>query len=90
MTDITDHIDRLIGDNRLEEALDATADALAATPTDELYYRRGKILWRLGRHTEAMGAYAEAAAINPASPAAEAIRQARAIMDFTAPDLYNP
>ncbi len=48
------------------------------------------LYWKLGRRGAAMSDYAAAAAIDPASPAAAALEQARSIMDFYDRNLYNP
>lgn len=56
----------------------------------QLYYRRGKLYWKLGMKAEAMSDYARAEALDPESPAAEALAQAREIMSFFNKDLYNP
>ncbi len=73
--------------NRLPEAL----DALAKLPADaDALYMKGKILWKMGRKAEAMSSYASAVDLNPDSPAAIALAQARQIMNFYNKDLYNP
>jgi len=91
MTDTDRTIDLLIRENRLNEALAAIDSAVTASPeVARFHYLRGKILWRLGRRTEAMSAYLEAEALDPSSPAAEALRHANDIMEFMNPDLYNP
>ena len=73
--------------NRLDEAL----TKIAELPVDEgTLYMKGKILWKQGHRTEAITAYNEAVALNPDSPAAIALTQARQIMNFYNKDLYNP
>ncbi len=69
-------------------ALTARIDARGAD-ADALYHR-GMLYWKLGRRGAAMSDYAAAAAIDPASPAAAALEQARSIMDFYDRNLYNP
>lgn len=73
--------------NRLDEALARVAEL---PENDDTLYMKGKILWKLGRRTEAITAYNEALALNPDSSAAIALAQARQIMDFYNKDLYNP
>lgn len=58
--------------------------------TADAYWRRGRLLWKLGRRGEAMSDYAEAAALDPGSPAVQALEQSRSIMQFYNKDLYNP
>lgn len=59
-------------------------------PMAGLYYHRGKLYWKLGMKAEAMSDYARAEALDPQSPAAGALAQARDIMAFFNKDLYNP
>lgn len=56
----------------------------------DLYYRRGRAYWKLGDKGRAMSDYSHAAALDPSSPAAEALDLCRSIMDFYNTDLYNP
>ncbi len=93
-------IDKLIAENRLDEALAAIDQALSprsdlpGTPSPDnapaLLFLRGKVLWRLGRKGEAISAYEAAAALDSAGPAAVALEQARSVMDFFHHDLLNP
>lgn len=54
------HVDDLLGSGRHEEALRTVAHEIAATPLDEgLWERRLLALYRSGRQTEALEAYAE-------------------------------
>lgn len=59
-------------------------------PTADLYYRRGKLYWRLGQRAAAITDFNEAVAIDPVSPAAAYIAMTGDIMDFYNTDLYNP
>ena len=84
---IMEKILELYNANKLEDAL----EQLKAIPEDaDSLYMRGKILWKMGRRSEAITAYGEAVALNEDSPAAIALQQARQIMDFYNKDLYNP
>ncbi|MDO4318957.1 MAG: tetratricopeptide repeat protein [Bacteroidales bacterium] len=56
----------------------------------DLYYNRGLLYWRLGKRGDAMSDYNRAVALDPASPAAQALTMAQDIMDFYNTDLYNP
>lgn len=84
-------IDELISQNRLDEAISLLDSQIKNGDADDnVYFTLGKLLWRIGRRSEAMDAYNEAIAINPDSPAAVALEQGRAIFDFYNPDLLNP
>ncbi len=65
--------------------------ALDKLPADaDVLYMKGKIRWKMGRKAEAMSSYASVVDLNPDSPAAIALAQARQIMNFYNKDLYNP
>lgn len=97
-------IERLVAEDRLQEAVGRLSDMIAETTSDGrraadpddartvagLYFRRGKLLWRLGNRSSATSDYARAAALDPASPAVKALEHARDVADFFNPDLYNP
>ncbi|MCM1519609.1 MAG: tetratricopeptide repeat protein [Lachnoclostridium sp.] len=84
-------IDELIAAGQLEEAVELLGKAIEADGSDdELYLKRGKVYWRLGRRAEATTDYATAAELNPASPAVRALENARDIEAFYNKDLYNP
>ncbi|MCM1032359.1 MAG: tetratricopeptide repeat protein [Odoribacter sp.] len=69
----------------LTQAIDS-----AVTPDASLFYRRGRLFWQQGLKGEAMSDYGRAAAIDPQSPAVEALKLCNSIMDFYNTDLYNP
>lgn len=69
------------------EALDA---AIAQEATADAYYQRGRLHWRAGNRGAAMSDYNRAVALDPDSPAAEALKLCNEIMDFYNTDLYNP
>lgn len=69
----------------LVDANNTTAEGL-----DDLYFRRGKLYWRLGRRGEATSDYMKAVAVNPSSPASRALENARDVEAFYNKDLYNP
>lgn len=76
--------------NRLDEAR-AALEALAEGPERAwALLMLGRIAWKEGRHSEAMGLYAESARLDPAVGAETALEQARQIMAFYHRDLYNP
>lgn len=56
----------------------------------DLYYQRGRLLWKLDRRSEAISDYEHAVALDPGSPAGTALEMARNIMDYFNPDLLNP
>lgn len=86
-----DQIDRLIKEYKLTEALERLNTAIATDPSDpEALFKRGKVLWRMGERSKATSDYAAAAAIDPDSPAVQALEQARDIENFFNPDLLNP
>lgn len=88
---MTENYRILISKGKLEEALEVLDGLIAVSPDDDkLLFERGKIRWRLGDRAGATGDYAKAVMINPDSPAARALEQARDIADFFNPDLYNP
>ncbi len=98
------NIERLVAEGSLHEAIDLLDDMLAErvsggipeTDTEEarivadLYFRRGKLSWRLGQRAAATSDYAKASDLDSTSPAVKALEQARAVADFFNPDLYNP
>lgn len=87
-------IDRLVADGSLEDAVEQLSACIAAAVSQdalaEMYFRRGKLYWRLGRRADATSDYAKASAIDPSSPAVKALEHARDVADFFNPDLYNP
>lgn len=89
--DIKQDYRQLIYSGRFEEALAVLDSLIEASPDDDtLLFERGKLRWRIGDRSGATGDYAKATAVNPSSPAAKALEQARDIADFFNPDLYNP
>ncbi|MDE6308716.1 MAG: tetratricopeptide repeat protein [Muribaculaceae bacterium] len=84
-------INSYISANRLDEALALISRALNENPQDaEALFARGRINWRKGLRGEAISDYEAAVAIDPASPARIALDQARDVMDFFNPDIFNP
>lgn len=87
----TTTINAYISANRLDEALDLLNKGLNDNPRDaEALFTRGRINWRKGLRGEAISDYEAAVAIDPASPARIALDQARDVMDFFNPDIFNP
>lgn len=72
------------------ETIETLTNQIAAAPTADLYYRRGRLYWKLGDKARAITDYSSATELDPASPATEALRLCRDIMDFYHTDLYNP
>ena len=58
--------------------------------TPEEYYQQGNDLRRRGDYQAAMNAYMEAIALDPESPAVEALRMLQDIKDYYCKDVYNP
>ncbi len=84
-------INSLISANQLDQALEMLNKSLANNPADaEALFARGRVYWRLGKRGDAISDYEAAVAADPASPAAVALEQARQVMDFFNPDIYNP
>ena len=97
-------IEQLVAAGCLQEAIDRLGTVIDSVSGSEvasganvneniladLYFRRGKLLWRLGKRAAATSDYARASALNPTSSAVKALEQARAVADFFNPDLYNP
>jgi len=93
----TRNIDSLVASGRIAEAievltLDITENIGAEDKMSlaDMYFRRGKLYWRLNRRGEATSDYAKASELNPGSAAVKALEQARDVEAFFNPDLYNP
>lgn len=85
------NLEGLVSSGEIEEAVAQLNGLIKAGEADDCtYFTLGKLLWRLGRHSEAMEAYNRAAALNPDSPAVVALEHGKAIFDFFNPDLLNP
>lgn len=72
------------------EALTAAAESADCAELADIFYRRGRLYWKLGQRGAAISDYERAVAIDSESPAAEALKMCRDIMDFYNTDLYNP
>lgn len=84
-------IDALVVSGRYGEAVEQLTGMIDSDPENAvLWFSRGKLLWRMGKHSAAMNDYAHAAELDPSSPAVHALEQAREIAGFFNPDLYNP
>ena len=84
-------IDNLISENKLNEAIVLLTEHLIDYPEDgEALFQRGKLYWRLGERAKATSDNAAAALIDPESPAAQALENARDIEEFFNHDLMNP
>lgn len=78
-------------DLMIKQQLEALNDEIAGAPAnDDAYFRRGLLYWKAGRYGEAISDYERAVALNPSSPAAEALEMSRDVMNFFNRDLYNP
>ena len=84
-------IEELINENRLNDALLLLNNEITQSQNnDKLYFTRGKLHWRLGNKSQAISDYEHAVDINPDSPARIALDNARDVIAFFNPDLYNP
>ncbi len=84
-------IEELINENRLNDALLLlNYEITQSQNNDKLYFTRGKLHWRLGNKSQAITDYEHAVDINPDSPARIALDNARDVIAFFNPDLYNP
>lgn len=89
--DRLDTVRSLASAGNLEEALAMLDSMIGEMPlSDVLLFERGKLRWRAGDRPGATSDYASAVRLNPDSPAARALEQARDVADFFNPDLYNP
>lgn len=74
-----------------DKTLEELNDIIAANPDDaDALYRRGSLLWKMGRRGAAISDFNASAAIDPAGPGATAADHAMSIMNFFNPDQLNP
>ena len=84
-------INNLLKSKRLDEALEAANRAIAANPDDALLlYTRGKVLWCMGRQSDAVTDYTASTLIDPDGPASIALEHAQEVLHYFNPDLLNP
>lgn len=83
-------VEQMMSAGDYDNALEAFNNAIETGGDAELFYQRGRLLWKLGRKTEAMSDYGRAVELDPESQAAVALKMAREVMDFFNRDLYNP
>lgn len=88
--EIRAEVERLLSENKPDDALKVLDKAVEVNNDAVSFYERGRMLWKLGRKTDAMSDYSKAVSIDPESPAAVALQMARDVMDFYNHDLYNP
>ncbi len=87
----TKEINRLVEENRLNEALACIDQCLAENPHDDTaYYAKGIVYWKQGNWKLTIENYLKAVEINPTSPAKQAYEMVMEIINFSNPDLYNP
>ena len=66
-------------------------NALCGDPGNaDLYFERGKLLWKIGNRGGAITDFNMAVGLDPASGAQAYLEMANSIMDFYNTDLYNP
>ena len=81
----------LLEQSKADEAI-AEMEAYCAaggTMDDELFYLLGNAWRKKGNWQMAMNCYLEAVALNPGSPARQALDIANEILDFYNKDMYN-
>ncbi len=84
-------INRLIEENKLEQALVHLEERLACDLRDDAaYYLKGSLFWKQGDWKKAIENFLKAVEINPESPARQAYEMVMEIINFSNPDLYNP
>lgn len=87
----TDKIKNLLREGRVAEAIDTLKNAIASQPTDDhAHYLLGNAYCRLSDWRNAIASYHEAIVLNPQSPAVEAEKKVKEILNFYCHDLYNP
>lgn len=94
-------VDSLVSAGSVAEGVERLTDVVQSVDNEvmsadekkqlaEIYFRRGKLLWRMSRRAEAQSDYGRALSLDPQSRAALALEQAREVAAFFNPDLYNP
>lgn len=73
-----------------EEIAQLRARIIGTENDCEIWYQIGRIEWKSGNRARAITAYNKSLELDPSGPAAIALEQARAIMNFYNKDLYNP
>lgn len=86
-----DNIHQLIATNKIQEAIAQLDNIIADTPDHhDAIFLRGKLHWRMGNKSAATSDYCRANRLCPGGPATRALENARDIIDFFNPDIYNP
>lgn len=85
------HITELISDGRLQEAIEELNTIISSEPDNhDAIFARGKLYWKLGNQSAATADYTRASELQPDGPATRALENARDIIDFFNPDIFNP
>ena len=89
------HIQQLIADCKVDDAISALSEAIPALGDDtdgraRAFYLLGNAYGKLGNWREAIHNYCCSMELDPDGPATEAYRRACEILDFYNHDLYNP
>lgn len=81
---------QLIDSDHPRSAASMLSALIAGSPNDdELYYLRGCAYAKLAAWQGAMESFMQAVALNPQSPAAEALNMVQGILDFYNKDIYG-
>ena len=89
------HLQQLIADCKVDDAISALSEAIPALGGDtdgraRAFYLLGNAYGKLGNWRDAIHNYCCSMELDPDGPAAEAYRRACEIVDFYNLDLYHP
>ncbi len=86
-----DNIHKLIASDKIQEAIAMLDQIITDTPDHhDAIFLRGKAYWRIGNKSAATSDYCRASKLRPEGPATRALENARDIIDFFNPDIFNP
>lgn len=89
--DLPSNIQNLIDKGMNDEAIEKMNELLMSEPDNAAFnFMMGKLLWKVGKRSEAMSFYLKADKLNPDGPARRAIEMSRDIESYFNPDLLNP
>ncbi|MDE6011014.1 MAG: hypothetical protein K2F87_06195 [Muribaculaceae bacterium] len=79
-----------ISEDTMAQLETLSARIVADSRDEEALIERGRLLWALGRRSEAIGDYLAAQRLNPSGKASQLLAATYEILDFYNKDLYNP